>query len=524
MYDYIIVGAGSAGCVLANRLTEDPSVRVLLLEAGPPDRKQEISIPAAFAKLFKTEFDWNYSTTPQPRLDNRRVYWPRGKTLGGSSSINAQIYQHGDRLDYDRWAELGNTGWGYDDVLPYFKKSENNERGASARRGVNGPLNVADPRDANPLTHAFLDAAVEAGVKRNSDFNGGELEGVNFVQVTQKNGKRWSAADAYLRPALHRPNLKVTTGATILRVLTEGTRAVGVEYLENGRKTTQTSGDIILSAGAINSPHLLMLSGIGPADHLKKHGIPPVLDLPGVGQNLLDHLMVISLHATNRPISLLNAGSIGNVLKYLLFKRGMLTSNVAEAIGFVRSRPDLPAPDIEIVFAPVLYVKEGLEAPTEHGFSLGVVLLQPRSVGSIRLQSGNPLDPPLIDPSYLSDTEDDDLRTVVEGVKLVRRIAETKPLADHRVAELAPGAERRSDADLHAFVRDRAQTIYHPVGTCKMGMDDMAVVDSRLRVHGMKGLRVVDASIMPTIPRGHTNAPTMMIAEKAADLMKMVSR
>ncbi len=520
-YDYVIVGAGSAGCVLAARLTEDPACRVLLLEAGPPDRKLEIRIPAAFNKLFKTRYDWAYETVPQEHLDGRPRFWPRGKTLGGSSSLNAMMYVRGNRVDYDTWAELGNDGWGYDDVLPYFRRSENFEGGSTAERGAGGPLNVAELRDPNPATEAFLRAAQEVGIPCNDDVNGAVQDGVNATQVTQKRGRRWSAADAYLRPARKRPNLTVETGAFARRVRFDGRRAVGVDYVVGDQaRRADASREVIVAGGAINSPQLLMLSGVGPADQLRAHGIPLVHELPGVGQHLLDHLAVVSIVACNEPVTLAAAQSVRNVGRFLLSGRGMLTSNVAEANAFVRSRDGLPAPDLELVFAPVTFLDHGLEAPTDHGLTIGAVALQPRSVGTLTLESADPSSPPRIDPAYLSDDAGEDLRVLVEGMRRAREIFAAPAFARYVGAPTYPAPFPDDDAAAARHVRRYAESLYHPVGTCAMGNGPDAVVDANLRVHGVEQLRVVDASVMPTIPRGHTHASTVMIAEKASDLLK----
>jgi choline dehydrogenase len=519
IFDYVIVGAGSAGCVLAARLTEDPQTRVLLLEAGGRDTAKEVHIPAAFSKLYKTEVDWNYSTEPEPCLQNRRLYWPRGKMLGGSSSMNAMIYVRGNRLDFDYWASLGNCGWGFDDVFPYFKKSQIQERGASEHHGGNGPLYVSDLRFVNPLTRAFLAAANELGVNSNPDFNGAMQDGVGLYQVTQKKGRRNSAADAYLKPALHRKNLTVITRAHATRVLLDTQRTVGVEYLRDGAiAEVRAEREVILAGGTINSPQLLLLSGIGPADELRRAGIRVVHDLPGVGKNLQDHPMVSVGYLCTKPVSMATAESIPNFLRYLFFKRGPLVSNVAEAGLFLRTRSDLKVPDLQLLFGPAYYVNHGLTPRKEHCFGFGPTLVTPDSRGSISLKSANPLDPPAIRANYLST--DADMRVIVEGVKLSRQLAHAKPFAQYRGAELHPGTQAQSDEEIIQFIRAEAQTLYHPVGTCKMGHDSMAVVDDQLRVHGIEGLRVVDASIMPRIIAGNTNAPTIMIAEKAADMIR----
>src|SRR5271168_1397021 len=451
-FDYIIVGAGSAGCVLAARLTEDPHTRVLLLEAGGRDTAKEVHIPAAFSKLYKTEVDWNYSTEPEPSLQNRRLYWPRGKMLGGSSSMNAMIYMRGNRLDYDYWASLGNSGWGFDDVLPYFKKSQMQDRGASEHHGASGPLHVSDLRFVNPLTRAFLAAANELGVPNNHDFNAATQDGAGLYQVTQKNGRRHSAADAYLKPALHRKNLKVVTRAHATRVLLEAQRAVGVEYLRDGAITeARAEREVILSGGTINSPQVLLLSGVGPADELGRAGIRAVHHLPGVGKNLQDHPMVSVGYLCMKPVSMATAESIPNFLRYLAFKRGPLVSNVAEAGLFQRTRSDLQVPDLQLLFGPAYYVNHGLTPRKEHCFGFGPTLVTPESRGSISLKSTNPLDAPAIRANYLST--ESDMRVIVEGVKLSRRLAQAKSFAPYRGDELHPGSHAQTDEEITQFVR-----------------------------------------------------------------------
>jgi choline dehydrogenase len=521
VYDFVIVGAGSAGCVLAARLSEDSASRVLLLEAGPPDRKLEIRIPAAFNKLFKTRYDWAYETVPQTHLDGRPRFWPRGKTLGGSSSLNAMMYVRGSREDHDTWAELGNDGWSYVDVLPYFRRSENFERGPKAERGAGGPLNVAELRDLNPATEVFLRAAQEVGIPRNDDVNGSQQDGVNATQVTQKRGRRWSAADAYLEPARRRRNLTVETGAFAHRVRFDGTRAVGVDYVVDGQpRRVDAAREVIVSGGAINSPQLLMLSGIGPVDQLSAHGIPVVHELPGVGRHLLDHLAVVSIVECNEPVTLASAESFRNLGRFLLSGRGMLTSNVAEACAFVRTRDELPAPDLELVFAPVTFLEHGLEPPTSHGLTIGAVALQPYSVGTLTLASADPSHPPNLDPAYLSDEGGEDLRVLVDGMRRAREIFAAPAFVRYAGAPMHPSSLPQDDAEAAEPVRRDAESLYHPVGTCMMGNGPDAVVDATLRVHGVEQLRVVDASVMPTIPRGHTHASTVMVAEKASDLIR----
>jgi choline dehydrogenase len=522
-YDYVIVGAGSAGCVLASRLTEDPNTRVLLLEAGGTASAREVRIPAAFSKLYKTVVDWNYSTEPEPCLHNRKLYWPRGKMIGGSGSMNAMIYIRGNPCDYDDWAGLGNDGWGFQDVLPYFKKSERQERGASEYHGASGSLSVADLRRVNPLTRSFLAAAKELGIPANSDFNGATQDGAGLYQVTQMAGQRHSTADAYLTPAQARENLTVLTHAQATEIVVENHRAVGIEYLLLGSaiETALAEREVILTGGAVNSPQLLLLSGIGPADEIRRVGIHVVHDVPGVGKNLQDHLMVSVGYLCKKPVSMANAESLRNFLRYLVFKRGPLVSNVAEAGIFSRTRAGLCEPDLQLLFGPAYYVNHGLTPRKEHCFGFGPTVVTPESRGSISLKSANPLEPPAIRANYLSIPAD--MRVIVEGVKLSRQLAHAKSFEDYRGGELHPGSSVQSDEEIAEFVRAEAETLYHPVGTCKMGNDPMAVVDASLRVHGIDGLRVADASVMPRIPSGNTNAPTIMIAEKAADLIRAAS-
>jgi choline dehydrogenase len=514
VYDYIVIGAGSAGCVLASRLSERPDTNVLLMEAGPPDRRREIHIPAAFSKLFKTEVDWDFSTEPQEHLNGRRLYWPRGKTLGGSSSINAMIYMRGARADYDAWRDLGNAGWGFDDVLPLFKAAENQERGASAEHGIGGRLNVADLRCVNPLTDAFLNACEAAGLVKNSDFNGAAQEGAGLYQVTQKRGSRVSAADAYLKPALRRGNLTVWTQVHATRLMIEEGRAAGVEFFMKkrpGLQQVRATREVILCAGAIGSPQLLLLSGIGPRRELEALGVPVAADLEGVGGNLQDHLNIGQSYHSTKPVSLSNAESLPNLLKYILQKTGPLTSNIAEAGAFTKSRADLAECDLQLHFAPVHFVEHGLKNPPGHGFSLGALLLTPKSAGRIYLRSADPAGAPAIDPAYLSNEQD--VAPLAEGLKLVWKLLESKAFDAYR-GDAVFGKE-----DPSSFIRAYAETLYHPVGTCKMGQDASSVVDAKLAVYGVPGLRVADASVMPRIVRGNTNAPVMMIGEKAARMI-----
>jgi len=518
-YDYVIVGAGSAGCVLAARLAEDPRVRVLLLEAGGPATPRESKIPAAFSKLYKTGVDWNYSTEPEPYLNGRRLYWPRGKMLGGSSGINAMIYMRGNVLDYDHWESLGNRGWGYAEVLPYFKKSENQTGGTSAFHGIGGPLNVADPRHVNPLTRAFLSAAGEMGIASNSDFNGARQEGAGLYQVTQKRGQRHSVADAFLKPSVRCKNLSVLTGAHATRLVIEKGRALGIAYVRDGvLEEARADGEVIVCGGTVNSPQLLLLSGIGPPDELERAGISAVHNLPGVGKNLQDHVMVSVGYLCTKTVTLASAESLPNLMRYFLFKRGPLVSNVAEAGIFLRTKSELAEPDLQLLFGPAYYVNHGLTPRKEHCFGFGPTLITPESRGEISLRSTNPLEPPAIRANYLST--ESDMQVIVRGVRLSRQLAHSQAFKSYRGDELHPGAKVQSDDEIVEFVRREAETLYHPVGTCKMGSDSMAVVDARLRLRGIEKLRVADASIMPRIIAGNTNAPTIMIAEKAADMIR----
>lgn len=522
-FDFILVGAGSAGCVLADRLTEDGRSRVLLLEAGGPDAAKEVRIPAAFSKLFKGPCDWAYETEPEPGLKGRRLYWPRGRLLGGSSSMNAMMYARGNPADYDEWAAAGNAGWGYDDLLPLFKRSEGSQDFTGHYHGSNGPLAVSKLRTVNPISVAFLKAAQEIGLQLNPDYNGATQEGAALTQVNQRQGRRCSAADAFLKPAQRRPNLTVLTAARADRLLLEGKRAVGVAYSHQGApQQARATREVVLCGGAINSPQLLMLSGVGPAGHLQALGLPVVADLPGVGQNLQDHLAISSVYHCTQPVTLAAAESLVNLFKYLCFGTGMLTSNVGEALAFVRTRPDLAAPDIELIFAPSFYVRHGFDNPPGHGFTVGSVLLRPRSRGSLELTGTDAAAAPRLRANYLTD--DEDARTLLRGLKLTRRVVQTRAFDAYRGAEVLPGEGVQSDDELLDYIRAKSETLYHPVGTCKMGSDPLAVVDAQLRVHGVAGLRVADASIMPTLPRGHTHAPTVAIGEKAADLIRAENR
>ncbi|HET8565731.1 MAG TPA: GMC family oxidoreductase N-terminal domain-containing protein [Solirubrobacterales bacterium] len=520
MHDYVIVGAGSAGCVLANRLSEDPSVRVLLIEAGKKDRHPNIKIPAAFAKQFKTRLDWDLATEPEPHCDDRSLYIPRGKGLGGSSSMNAMLYVRGNPLDYEAWVEAGATGWGWDDVLPYFLKAEDNQRGASAYHATGGPLRVEDERSPRPLTGRFLAACAEAGVPRIDDYNGPEQDGAALAQVTQRGGRRWSAADAYLRPALKRPNLEVVTGALVSGLELEDGAAAGVRYSRRrgGEQVARAGREVILSGGAIGSPQLLMLSGIGPAERLREVGVQALLDLPGVGENLQDHPYVSCVWDVPGGGSLADAEKPKALLEYLVRKTGPLTSTVAEAFAFIRSRPGLPSPDLQFHFAPAYFVDNGFEEYDGHAITSGPVLVKPKSRGWVRLASADPGAKPRILTNSLA--ADEDVEALAAGIRRAREIAAAGPLAEVVGRELFPGPEVDTPEAIAADIRRRVELLYHPVGTCRIGSGADAVVSPELRVHGVERLRVADASVMPLIPGGNTNAPTIMIAEKAADLIR----
>jgi len=510
--DYVIVGAGSAGCVLAARLSEDPDVQVLLLEAGGPDAAEELRVPALFPAVMKSTYDWDLLGEPEPGLGNRRLYLPRGRCLGGSSAINAMIYLRGNRLDYDEWAAGGVEGWSYDEVLPYFKRSEDNERGENAYHGVGGPLAVSDSRSMHPLVDAQLDAAVEAGYERNPDLNGERQDGVGRFQLTQRDGLRCSAADAFLRPALERPNLEVVTDAYARRLVFDGTRAVGVEISRHGRiETVHAEREVLVAAGTYQSPALLLLSGIGPAEDLEPLGIEVRENLP-VGRNLQDHCMAQLNFFTTQQ------GAFGIFTPEnfeLLAKegRGPLTTNYPEAGGFFRTRADLPAPDVEFHFSCSMFFDEGLAAPFDHGYCFGPVVIKPTSRGWVKLRTPMPESKPLVLSNFL--TTEEDRRSMVEGVRIALEIAR-QPALKAVAREPYSVPESDTDADVMAWVERASQTVYHPTSTCAMG----AVVDAECRVYGTESLRVVDASVMPTITRANTNAPTIMIAEKAADLIR----
>ena len=533
--DYIVVGAGSAGCVLAGRLSEDPSTQVLLLEAGPSDRSLWIHLPIGYGKtMWSKKVNWRFYTDAEPNMNGRRIYWPRGKTLGGSSSINGLIYIRGQRQDYDHWAALGNPGWSYDEVLPYFVRSENNQRGASAFHGASGPLRVSDIADRNPLIDAFIAGAQEVGVPRNDDFNGPQQEGAGYYQLNTHRGWRWSAAKAYLAPARKRGNLQVQTHAQATAVVMEGGRAVGVRYRHNGvDKTVRCRAEVLLAAGALQSPQLLQLSGIGPQGLLRDQGIPVLHHLGGVGENLQDHLQFRLTFESTRPTT--NdalqswAGRVGLGLQWLLRRAGPLAVGINQGGCFMRALPatsasDAQTPDIQFHVASLSADMAGGNEHPFSGFTLSVCQLRPESRGSVRIRSPDPFEAPAMQPNYL-DT-DTDRRTAVAAIKAARAIASSSALAPLVKREVTPGIEVADDAALLDFCRNHGATIFHPSGTCRMGPDAQAgaVVDARLRVHGLGGLRVVDGSVMPTLVSGNTHAPVVMLAEKAVDMIRQDAR
>ena len=531
-FDYVIVGAGSAGCVLANRLSADPDRSVLLIEAGGRDRNPLFRLPMLMGRLFQSGiYNWRYHTEPVPSLEGRSLYWPRGKVLGGSSTINGMIYVRGNRHDYDRWAQMGLPGWSYDEVLPAFRRSEGHVERDGAYHGAEGELTVCRARGSNPLFDAFVEAGRQAGHPVNDDFNGPEQQGIGRYDFTIRQGRRCSTSAAFLRPIRHRRNLSIATGSLVRRVVVDGGRATGVEMAHSGgTRTVGATREIILCAGTVNSPQLLMLSGIGPGDALSRHGIRVVHELPGVGRNLQDHVDCVLSYACTKPVTLyreLRADRmIRSVAAGLLFGRGVATTFPYEAGAFFKSRAEAMAPDIQVHFMPALENAANLHIPNpfrkapleeSHGFALRVGPLNPESRGWIGLRSADPADAPLIQPNYLQD--DADCTTTIAGIRMVREVIGQPAFDAYRGPELAPGEALQSDTDLTAWLRANAMTTFHPVGTCRMGTDPMAVVDARLAVHGIAGLRVADASVMPVITSGNTNAPAIMIGEKAAEFI-----
>ena len=527
-YDYIIVGAGSAGCVLANRLSEDAGTKVLLLEAGGKNNSLMVKMPAGVGQLIrdKNVSNWGFWTEPEPHLNDRRLWWPRGKGLGGSSAINGMIYIRGHARDYDQWRQMGLTGWSYAEVLPYFKRSESLDTGADAYHGGSGPLRVTHARDPNPIYSGIIKAGAEAGYLTTPDFNGYQQEGFGPYQLTIADGKRWSAAEGYLKPILGaRPNLTVLTGARTTRIVIENGRAVGVEIVEDkgGARTVYADAEVLLSSGAVQSPHILQLSGVGDPDELKAAGVAVTHESKGVGANLQDHLDVTICYECPEPITLYSRTKglkrLGVGLTYMLTGKGTGTTQGLESGAFLKSRPDLDRPDLQIHAVLAIMKNHGKDAVEKDGFTLHVCQLRPESRGRIGLRSADPLADPTIFANYLAT--DEDRRALREGVRIAREVASQPALARYRSAENEPGSAVQTDAELDAWIARTGETIYHPVGTCRMGVagDPMAVVDDQLRVQGIAGLRVIDASVMPNLIGGNTNAPTIMIAEKAVDMI-----
>lgn len=523
--DYVVVGAGSAGCVVANRLSADPSITVTLLEAGPEDKNKFVHIPAAFSKLFRSELDWDYATEPQPELRGRQIFWPRGKMLGGSSSINAMMWVRGFAADYDDWAAAAGPEWSFDRVVEIFRRIENVEDATESDEGDSGPLHVSKQRSPRKITAAYLEAAAALGLSTERA-NLPTPKGMTETRVNQKRGARFSSADAYLKPAADRPNLTVITEAQATRVVFDGTTAVGVEYRRGGKlHTARASAEVVLSGGAVNTPQLLMLSGVGDSAHLAEHGIETVHHAPEVGENLMDHL-VSALGYSVKSDTLFTAEKIPELINYLTRRRGMLTSNVAEAYGFVRSRDSLDLPDIELLFAPAPFFDEGLIPADSHAAIVAAILVKPESRGRISLASADPFDKPVIDPRYLSDPDGADRAAMIAGLQYCADIATTEPLKSRLgklVRPVLPAGASTAEL-LTESLETMSHTLYHPVGTARMGTDDASVVDPELRVRGVSNLRVADASVMPTIVRGHTHAPSVVIGEKASDFVLAARR
>lgn len=530
-FDFIIVGAGSAGATLAARLTENPNTRVLLLEAGPPDKSMWIHLPIGYGKtMWDSRVNWRFETEPDPGMNNRRIYWPRGKTLGGSSSINGLIYIRGQREDYDLWSALGNEGWSFNEVLPYFRKSEGNQRGESIYHGGDGPLKISDVGKKHELIEAFIAGAEQTGVPRNNDFNGATQEGAGYYQLTTDRGRRCSTARAFLTPAKNRPNLRVETEAQATGLVYEGRRVVGVNYMQAGvRRSARCRAEVLLAAGAIQTPQLLQLSGIGPKDLLAKFGIPVVQDLKGVGENLQDHLQVRLYYECTKPIttndelnSWVGKAKIG--LQWLLYRSGPLAVGINQGGCFMRAlkdehgRPVAATPDIQFHVSTLSADMAGGKVHPFSGFTLSICQLRPESKGYVRIASPDPLAAPEMQGYYLATELDQ--RTTIAGVRAAREIANSAAMRPYVKREFKPGPETNTDEELLEFCRNHGATIFHPIGTAKMGTDDMSVVDSRLRVRGVQGLRVVDCSVMPTLVSGNTNAPAIMVAEKAADIIR----
>lgn len=527
-FDYIVVGAGSGGCPVAARLSEDPKNKILLLEAGPRDRNIWIHIPIGYYRNMISPLSWGYTTEPDPGIAGRSIIWPRGKVLGGTSAINGLVYIRGQKQDYDHWRQLGNEGWAYEDVLPFFKKAENQERGANEYHGADGPLRVSNVRDKRTICDAFIAAAQETGIPYNADFNGAEQEGAGPYQTTCGDGRRWSAAVGYLRPIRKRANLCIETDAMVTKILFEGTRAAGIAYRQNGQeKIARAGGEIVLAGGAINTPQLLQLSGVGPAEPLRAHGIAVRLDAPGVGRDLQDHYQARTVLELNRPMSinddvnnLVRRAWIG--IQYALFRRGPMTISAGHAGAFTKVLPESATPDAQVHFIPFSATKIGGKLHEYSGVTASICQLRPESRGEVMIASPDPFTHPKITPNYLSTEYD--RRIMVEGLKMVRGIARASSLAKYVKMEREPGAACVSDADLLAYAREKGNTIFHPTSTCRMGNDARAVVDARLRVRGLQGLRIADCSIMPGVVSGNTNAPAIMIGEKCAHMMREDAR